>query len=149
MRAVIQRCGYARVKVDGEIVGEIGNGIMALVGFLPTDDEKTMDYMLEKIVNLRIFEDEDEKMNLSLCDTKGSLLIVPNFTLYGDARKGRRPGYSTAATPVEAERMFEKLIVKSKELPVETASGIFQADMKVELMNDGPITLLLDSARLF
>ena len=90
MRAVIQRTGYASVNVDGKIVGEIGKGIMALVGFEPTDDEKVMDYMLDKTVNLRIFEDENDKMNLSLRDIDGELLIVPNFTLYGDARRGRR-----------------------------------------------------------
>ncbi len=149
MRAVVQRCGYARVKVEGKIVGEVGKGIIALIGFLPADNEKTMDYILEKILNLRIFEDENEKMNLSLLDVKGELLIVPNFTLYGDARKGRRPGYSTAASPSEAEEMYLKLIEKAKKLPVKTESGIFQANMQVELMNDGPITLLLDSEKLF
>lgn len=149
MRAVIQRCGYASVKVDGKTVGEINRGIMALVGFIPSDDEKTMDYILEKISNLRIFEDEDEKMNLSLLDIKGELLIVPNFTLYGDARKGRRPGFSSAASPQDAQAMFEKLIEKAKELPMKVESGIFQADMKVELMNDGPVTILLDSEKLF
>ena len=149
MRVVIQRCGYASVKVEGEKAGEIGKGIMALVGFLPSDNEKTMDYMLEKIVNLRIFEDENDKMNLSLLDTQGELLIVPNFTLYGDARKGRRPGFSSAAAPSEAEKMFNQLIEKAKEMPIKVQQGIFQADMKVELMNDGPITILLDSEKLF
>lgn len=149
MRAVVQRCGYASVKVDGKNVGENGKGLMVLVGFLPTDDEKTMDYMLDKIINLRVFEDENEKMNLSLLDVKGDLLIVPNFTLYGDARKGRRPGYSTAAAPNEAEGMYDGLIDKALKLPMKVKNGIFQADMKVELMNDGPITILLDSEKLF
>lgn len=149
MRSVVQRCGYASVKVDGKNVGEIGKGIMALFGFLPTDDEKTIDYMLDKIINLRIFNDENGKMNLSLLDVKGDLLIVPNFTLYGDARKGRRPGYSTAAAPSKAELMYIRLIEKASELPMKVKSGIFQADMKVELMNDGPITILLDSEKLF
>ena len=149
MRAVIQRCGYASVKVEGKNVGEIGRGIMALFGFLPSDDEKTMDYILDKIINLRIFEDENGKMNLSLLDIKGELLIVPNFTLYGDARKGRRPGYSAAASPSEAEGKYARLVEKAKELTVKVESGIFQADMKVELMNDGPVTILLDSERIF
>lgn len=149
MRAVVQRCGYASVKVDGKNVGEIGKGIMVLFGFLPTDDEKTMDYMLDKVINLRIFDDENDKMNLSLLDVKGDLLIVPNFTLYGDARKGRRPGYSTAAAPGEAEIMYTSLIEKASKLPMKVKSGTFQADMKVELMNDGPITILLDSEKLF
>ncbi|MEA5084556.1 MAG: D-aminoacyl-tRNA deacylase [Lachnospiraceae bacterium] len=149
MRAVVQRCGYASVKVDGKNVGEIGKGLMVLVGFSPKDDEKTMDYMLDKVINLRVFEDDNEKMNLSLLDVKGDLLIVPNFTLYGDARKGRRPGYSTAAAPSEAEGMYTRFIEKALELPMKVKSGIFQADMKVELMNDGPITILLDSEKLF
>ena len=145
MRAVIQRTGYASVNVDGKIVGEIGKGIMALVGFEPTDDEKVMDYMLDKTVNLRIFEDENDKMNLSLRDIDGELLIVPNFTLYGDARRGRRPGYSDAA-----EEMFRRFVEKAEQAGLKKVkSGIFQADMKVELLNDGPITILLDSDRNF
>ena len=150
MRAVIQRCLYGKVIVEGEIVGKVDEGIVALVGFSPTDNEKTMDYMLEKIINLRIFEDCDEKMNISLLDKKGELLIVPNFTLYGDARKGRRPGYSSAAIPKDAEEMFNTLVKKAKVLDLnKIENGIFQADMKVELINDGPITLLLDSEKLF
>ncbi|MGL4791232.1 MAG: D-aminoacyl-tRNA deacylase [Anaerotignaceae bacterium] len=149
MRAVVQRSGYASVKVDGKTVGEINKGIMVLIGFLPTDNEKTIDYIIEKVANLRIFEDEDEKMNLSLLDIKGELLVVPNFTLYGDARKGRRPGFSNAATPEQAEAMFDKFIEKAKTLPIKVESGIFQADMKVELMNDGPVTILLDSEKVF
>ena len=150
MRAVIQRTGYASVNVDGKIVGEIGKGIMALVGFEPTDDEKVMDYMLDKTVNLRIFEDENDKMNLSLRNIDGELLIVPNFTLYGDARRGRRPGYSDAASPAQAEEMFRRFVEKAEQAGLKKVkSGIFQADMKVELLNDGPITILLDSDRNF
>ncbi|MCI8342533.1 MAG: D-tyrosyl-tRNA(Tyr) deacylase [Firmicutes bacterium] len=149
MRAVVQRCGYAKVSVEGNVVGNIGAGLMVLVGFLPQDDEKTMDYMLDKIVNLRIFEDENEKMNKSLLDVNGELLIVPNFTLYGDARKGRRPGYSTAASPAEAEGKYAEFVKKAVEFPINVESGIFQADMKVELMNDGPVTILLDSEKNF
>lgn len=149
MRAVLQRTAYAKVTVDGEITGSIGRGIAALVGFKSGDDDKVMDYMLDKIVNLRIFEDGNGKMNLSLTDVGGELIIVPNFTLYGDARKGRRPGYSSGAAPAEAGPMFEKFINKAKGLPLKVESGIFQADMKFELLNDGPITILLDSDRLF
>jgi D-tyrosyl-tRNA(Tyr) deacylase len=150
MRAVIQRTGYASVKVDGKTAGEIGKGIMVLVGFQPSDDEKVMDYMLDKTINLRIFEDENDKMNLSLKDIDGELLIVPNFTLYGDARKGRRPGYSSGASPAEAEGMFARFVEKAQNAGLKKVqSGIFQADMKVELLNDGPVTLLLDSDRLF
>ena len=149
MRMVIQKVERASVSVDGVVRGEIGNGLMALVGLLPTDDEKVMDYMLEKIVNLRIFEDENDKMNLSLKDIEGELLIVPNFTLYGDARKGRRPSYAIAASPKEAEGIFEEFVRRAKELPLKVETGIFQAEMKVELLNDGPVTILLDSERNF
>ena len=122
---------------------------MVLAGFIPTENEEVMDYMLQKAVNLRIFEDENDKMNLSLLDISGELLIVPNFTLYGDARKGRRPGYSNAASPAEAEGIFEKLKSEAQKLGVKTQFGVFQAYMQVELENDGPVTLLLDSDRLF
>ena len=149
MRAVLQRCAKASVTVEGQVVGAIEEGILALVGFLPTDDEKTMDYMLDKMVNLRIFEDAEGKMNLSLKDIGGQLLLVPNFTLYGDARKGRRPGYSTGAAPDVARGMFVRMVEKAKATEITVQSGIFQAEMQVELVNDGPVTLLLDSERLF
>lgn len=149
MRAVLQKVKYAKVEVDGKIVGSINEGIAALVGFKADDDEKVMDYMLDKTVNLRIFEDENEKMNLSLMDVKGELIIVPNFTLYGDARKGKRPGYSSGASPKEAEPMFERFVQKAKELPIKVESGIFQTYMKFELLNDGPVTILLDSDKNF
>ena len=149
MRAVLQRVTYVRVFVDGKVVGEIGNGILALLGFLPEDDEKTIDYILDKIVNLRIFEDTEGKMNRSLLDVSGELCIVPNFTLYGDARKGRRPGYSNAAAPNDAAAIYEQVVKTAEKLPLKTAFGVFQADMKVELLNDGPVTILLDSEKLF
>mgnify|MGYP002799726347 FL=1 len=107
---VIQKVERASVSVDGEIRGEIGNGLMVLVGILPNDDEKVKDYMLEKLVNLRIYEDENDKLNLSVLDTGGELLLVPNFTLYGDARKGRSPSYFAAASPDEADSIFERLV---------------------------------------
>lgn len=150
MRGVLQRVTSASVTVDGQVIGEIGKGIMVLFGMLGTDDEKTMEYMLDKVVNLRIFEDENGKMNLSLLDIGGELLIVPNFTLYGDSRKGRRPGYSSGAAPDVAAGLFERLCQKAKEMPIKkVATGQFQADMKVALVNDGPVTLLLDSEKLF
>lgn len=150
MRGVLQRVTSASVTVDGQVIGEIGKGIMVLFGMLGTDDEKTMEYMLDKVVSLRIFEDENGKMNLSLLDIGGELLIVPNFTLYGDSRKGRRPGYSSGAAPDVAAGLFERLCQKAKEMPIKkVATGQFQADMKVALVNDGPVTLLLDSEKLF
>lgn len=150
MRGVLQRVTSASVTVDGQVIGEIEKGIMVLFGMLGTDDEKTMEYMLDKVVNLRIFEDENGKMNLSLLDIDGELLIVPNFTLYGDSRKGRRPGYSSGAAPDVAAGLFERLCEKAKEMPIKkVATGQFQADMKVALVNDGPVTLLLDSEKLF
>lgn len=149
MRAVIQRVSSAGVRVSGECVGRIEKGIMVLVGMIPSDDEKVMEYMLDKIIHMRIFEDENEKMNLSLLDVEGELLIVPNFTLYGDARKGRRPSYSTAAAPAQAQLIFEKFVQMAQALPLKVETGIFQADMKVDLVNDGPVTLLLDSDRIF
>ena len=150
MRAVLQRVSQASVTVDGQVIGEIGKGVMVLFGILGTDDDKTIEYMLDKVVNLRIFEDENGKMNLSLLDIDGELLIVPNFTLYGDARKGRRPGYSGGAAPDVASVLFDKLCAKAKSMPIKkVATGQFQADMKVALINDGPVTLLLDSEKLF
>ena len=150
MRAVLQRVTRASVTVEGAVIGEIGKGIMVLFGMLDSDDEKTIAYMLDKVINMRIFEDEAGKMNLSLLDIDGELLIVPNFTLYGDARKGRRPGYSSGAAPEVANAIFEKLVAYAKTLPVKKVeTGQFQADMKVELINDGPVTLLLDSEKNF
>ena len=149
MRMVIQKVEKAEVKVDGEIRGEIGNGLMVLVGLLPTDGEKEMDYMLDKLINLRIYEDENDKLNLSIQDIGGSLMLVPNFTLYGDARKGRRPSYFAAASPEEAESIFNRLVEKARLLPIKVESGVFRAHMKVELINDGPVTILLDSEKNF
>lgn len=150
MRAVLQRVTQASVTVNGEVIGEIGKGVMVLFGMLGTDDDKTIAYMLDKVINLRIFEDENGKMNLSLLDIDGELLIVPNFTLYGDARKGRRPGYSSGAAPEVAAELFERLCATAKTMPIrKVATGQFQADMKVALVNDGPVTLLLDSEKIF
>lgn len=149
MRFVIQRVERAKVTVEGKVSGEIGNGYVVLVGLLPTDDDKVMDYMLDKLVNLRIYEDENDKLNLSLKDIGGEILIIPNFTLYGDARKGRRPSYAKAAPPDEAEKLFDRFVEKAKETGLNVQTGIFRTHMKVELVNDGPVTILLDSERNF
>lgn len=149
MRMVVQKVERASVSVDGIIRAEIGNGLMALVGLLPQDDDKVIDYMLDKLTNLRIYEDENDKLNLSVKDVGGDILLVPNFTLYGDARKGRRPSYFSAASPEEAEKIFERLVDKAGHLPLKVQSGVFRTHMKVELVNDGPVTILLDSDKLF
>ena len=150
MRSVIQRVTRASVTVGGEVVGSIGEGLLVLLGVKVGDTEKDADYMADKLPKLRIFEDENGKMNLSLLDIEGELLIVPNFTLYGDARKGRRPGYSSGAAPEIASELFDKLCAKAEALGIKKVQhGIFQTDMKVALVNDGPVTLLLDSEKLF
>jgi len=150
MRAVLQRVQRASVTVEGQVIGETGKGIMVLFGMLESDDDKVIEYMLDKVINMRIFEDEAGKMNLSLLDIEGELMIVPNFTLYGDARKGRRPGYSSGAAPAVASGIVDKLVAYAKTLPIKkVATGQFQADMKVEIVNDGPVTILLDSEKNF
>ena len=150
MRAVLTRVKSACVTIDGEVVGKIGQGFLILLGVGPNDTERECRYLAEKALGLRIFEDENGKMNLSLMDIEGELLIVPNFTLYGDARKGRRPGYSGGAAPELANELFSKLCAKAQTLGIKkVAQGQFQADMKVALVNDGPVTLLLDSEKLF
>lgn len=149
MRVVLQRVSRAKVSVEGEIVGEIGRGILVLLGISDEDSEKEAVYLLDKTLNLRIFEDEAEKMNLSLLDTKGELLVVSQFTLYGDARKGRRPSFIKAAAPDEANRLYEFFVAEARKQLENVATGRFQAMMDVELVNDGPVTILLDSDKLF
>lgn len=149
MRMVVQKVERASVSVDGMLRAEIGNGLMALVGLIPQDDDKVIDYMLDKLTNLRIYEDENDKLNLSVKDVGGDILLVPNFTLYGDARKGRRPSYFNASSPEEAEKIFNRLMEKAGQLPLKVESGVFRTHMKVELVNDGPVTILLDSDKLF
>jgi D-tyrosyl-tRNA(Tyr) deacylase len=149
MRAVVQRTLQARVVVEDKCVGEISNGILLLVGFATDDNESSVDYILDKTINLRIFEDSEGKMNLSLADIGGGLLIVPNFTLYGDTRKGRRPGYSSGAPPAVAEQIYNRFVESAREKFPKVEVGVFQAEMQVELTNDGPVTLLLDSTRVF
>lgn len=149
MRAVLQKVSRAKVSVDDEIVGEIGRGILVLLGVSREDTEQEAIYLVEKILNLRIFEDADEKMNYSLLDVEGELLVVSQFTLYGDARKGRRPSYIKAALPVEANRLYEFFVEEAKKKIKRVETGKFQAMMDVELINDGPVTILLDTDKNF
>lgn len=149
MRAVIQKVKNASVTVDGEIVGKIGKGLLILLGVSNEDSEKDANYLVEKTLNLRIFEDSNEKLNLSLLDIKGEILVVSQFTLYGDARNGRRPSFIEAARPEKANQLYEYFVseIRDKVLRVET--GKFQAMMDVSLVNDGPVTILLDSKKIF
>ena len=149
MRAVLQRVAKARVTVDNKTVGEMGRGIMLLAGMDTGDDASDYRYILDKSVNLRIFEDENDKMNLSAADLGLGLMIVPNFTIYADARHGRRPSFAMGAKPEEAKRTFDEFVKYARDNFPVVESGIFQADMQVELVNDGPITILLDSDRIF
>lgn len=149
MRAVVQRVVSSNVKVDGETTGEIDKGLLVLLGVGEDDTPKDTAYMVDKIVNLRIFEDEDEKMNLSLKDVGGELLVVSQFTLYGDCKKGRRPGFSDAARPDKADEYYIDFVNNARELGVKTETGKFQTHMMVELINDGPVTLLVDSKKNF
>ena len=145
MRAVIQRVHRARVEVDGVAVASIQRGILTLLGVDRFDDELSASRMIEKITKLRIFPDESGKMNLSLKDISGEHLLVSQFTLLGDCSKGNRPSFVAAGDPIEAKRIFELAVLKSKDLGISTQSGIFQADMRVDLENDGPVTFVLES----
>jgi D-aminoacyl-tRNA deacylase len=149
MRSVIQQVSRAKVTVDGEITGEIGRGILILLGVSREDSEKDAIYLLEKTLHLRIFEDPEGRMNLSLLDVKGGLLVVSQFTLYGDARKGRRPSYIEAALPEKAENLYNFFVAEARKQISKVETGRFQAMMDVELVNDGPVTILLDSKKLF
>lgn len=149
MRLVLQRVSRAKVSVDGEVTGEIGRGILVLLGVSRNDTDAEARSMVEKTLNLRIFEDDDGKMNRSLLDIGGELLVVSQFTLYGDARKGRRPSYIDAAGPDEANRLYEYFVAEARKHVAKVGTGRFQAMMDVELVNDGPVTILLDSDRAF
>jgi D-aminoacyl-tRNA deacylase len=149
VRAVVQRTGAASVAVAGETIAAVGPGLTVLLGVGAGDSEQDARYLAEKIVNLRVFPDSAGKMNLSLLDTGGELLVVSQFTLYGDCRKGRRPGFDAAAPPAEAVRLYEFFIGLCRASGVKTASGRFQAEMTVKIENHGPVTILLDSSRLF
>lgn len=149
MRAVLQRVSRARVSVDGKITGEIGAGLMVLLGVGKQDTSAVASAFAEKTANLRIFEDAGQKMNLSLLDVKGSALVVSQFTLYGDARGQRRPSFIAAAPPELARQLYEEYCEALRHLGVTVATGIFQAMMSVELVNEGPVTILLDSEKTF
>lgn len=145
MRVVVQRVAHAEVEVDGAIVGRIGRGLLALVGVTHGDTDADADFVAEKVSNLRIFNDDAGKMNLSLLDVGGSLLAVSQFTLYGDCRKGRRPSFDAAAPAIQARDLYERYVLASRRLGLTVETGIFQADMKVSLLNDGPVTLIVES----
>lgn len=149
MRAVVQRVCSSRVLVEDDVVGEIQKGLVVLLGVSNEDTEKDAEYLASKVVNLRVFDDEDGKMNLSLPDIRGELLIVSQFTLYGDCRKGRRPSYDKAAGPGKAESLYETFIRYCREFNINVQTGRFQTEMMVEILNDGPVTLLLDSKKEF
>ena len=149
MRAVVQRVASSSVTVDNNKISNIEKGLLVLLGVTHEDTSKDVDYLLEKIVNLRIFEDEDEKMNLSLKDINGKLMVVSQFTLYGDCRKGRRPNFTEAAKPDLANNLYEEFIEKAKKQNINVATGKFGAHMMVELVNDGPVTMLIDSKKTF
>jgi D-tyrosyl-tRNA(Tyr) deacylase len=149
MRAVIQRVSRARVTVEGRVTGEIGAGLMILLGVGREDNAEAAAYLAEKSANLRIFNDAEGKMNCSLIDIGGAALVVSQFTLYGDARGQRRPGFTRAAPPEEANRLYEEFVRVLRGLKVIVETGVFQTHMEVELTNDGPVTILLDSEKLF
>lgn len=149
MRAVIQRVTEARVEVEGKVIGQIGNGLLVYLGVAKEDAEADAQFMAEKLANLRIFSDDAGKMNRSVIDIGGGVLLISNFTLQGDCRKGRRPGFDAAGEPTMAERLYEKVaeLIAASDVPVE--KGSFGAHMHVTSVNDGPVTFLLDSTRLF
>jgi len=149
MRAVIQRVTEAQVEVDGKVIGQIGPGMLVLLGISKEDGENEVNSMAEKVVNLRFFQDAEGKLNLSIKDVGGEVLVVSQFTLYGDCRKGRRPSYTRAAPGKEARILYEKFIEKLKALGVPVAEGIFQARMLVKIFNEGPVTLILDTDKSF
>ena len=149
MRAVVQRVSRAEVRVEGRVVGAIGRGLLVLVGIAREDTAETGKALAEKIAHLRVFDDEQGRMNRSLLETGGAALCVSQFTLYGDCRKGRRPSYDRAAPPEAAQALYESFVVSLRALGVQVETGEFRALMDVELVNDGPVTLLLDSERIF
>ena len=149
MRIVLQRVVEARVEVDGEVTGAIGRGFLLLLGVGADDSEKDADYLVNKTLSLRVFNDEHGKMNLSVQDVAGGVLVVSQFTLYGDLRKGRRPSFDRAAAPEKARALYEYFVRQLAATGVPVATGVFQAEMKVHLVNDGPVTFIYDAAKLF
>lgn len=149
MRAVVQRVTSSKVVVDDKIIGEIGKGLNILIGISKEDTEEDLLYLRDKIINLRIFEDENDKMNLSLLDVKGEILAISQFTLYGDCRKGRRPNFMEAEGGDKAKALYERFVDLLKEKNIRVETGEFGAHMKVDIQNDGPVTLILDSKKNF
>jgi D-aminoacyl-tRNA deacylase len=149
MRAVVQRVSRCRVLVEGKAVGEIGPGLLVLLGVSKTDNEAAADYLAEKVLGLRIFEDAEGKMNLSVQDRHGEVLVVSQFTLYGDVRRGKRPSFDAAARPEEARRLYEYFVERVRAAGLRCETGQFQAMMDVELVNQGPVTIMLDSEKAF
>ncbi|PAB60903.1 D-aminoacyl-tRNA deacylase [Anaeromicrobium sediminis] len=149
MRAVVQRVSSASVDVDHERIGSIEKGLLVLLGVEETDNSKDLQYMVDKVLNLRIFEDENEKMNLSLKDVSGELMVVSQFTLLGDCRKGRRPSFIEAAKPEKANELYEEFVAKCRDEGIKVETGKFQTHMHVNLCNDGPVTILVDSHKKF
>jgi D-tyrosyl-tRNA(Tyr) deacylase len=149
MRAVVQRVSTAAVVVDGEVVGAIGRGLLVLLGVAATDGSEDVQYITGKVQGLRIFEDADRKMNVAVSDAGGEVLLVSQFTLYGDCRKGRRPSFDQAASPELARALYEQVVQELRARGLRVATGEFQAYMQVQLVNDGPVTVLLDSSRMF
>lgn len=147
MRAVVQRVSRAKVTVDGRVTGEIGQGLLVLLGVSVNDNTASADYLVEKVIGLRIFDDVDGKMNLSLTDTGRGLLVVSQFTLYGDTRHGRRPSFISAAKGEDAVHLYEYFVAKCREIVTKVETGEFGATMDVELINDGPVTIILDSEK--
>lgn len=149
MRAIVQRVSQASVSVDNKIVGSIGEGLLVLLGIGKEDDDNDLEYLVNKVLGLRIFQDEDDKMNLSLLDIEGELLVISQFTLYGDARKGRRPSFIDSGHPEIAEKTYLEFVDKCIEKGIKTEKGVFGADMDLSLINQGPVTIMLDSKKLF
>lgn len=149
MRAVVQRVSRARVVVDGRVTGEISGGLLVLLGIGRGDTAESAAYLAEKIAHLRVFDDDQAKMNRSLLEAGGAALVVSQFTLYGDVRKGRRPGFDQAASPEDAKRLYEEFVRCLRAQGVRVETGVFQARMAVELVNEGPVTILVDSEKLF
>jgi len=147
MRAVVQRVTEARVTVAGNITGQIGVGLVVLLGVARDDEDGDADYLADKIVNLRVFQDEQGKMNRSILETRGQMLVVSQFTLYGDVRRGRRPSYTEAAEPDKANKLYEYFVERVRSFGLKVETGVFQAMMEVSLINDGPVTILLDSRK--
>lgn len=149
MRAVVQRVSSAKVTVEGEVTGQIGGGLLVYLGVAKGDTMEDVQFMVEKVTNLRIFEDEAGKMNRSLMDEAGELLCISQFTLLGDCRRGRRPSFTDAQAPEEADALYREFIRQCREKNITTGTGVFQAHMEVASVNDGPVTMLVDSRKVF